>query len=55
MTPLPTTEKNSAGVLQCVRESATVRARADLGSPVHQIIDAGFYLVDSGEPLNAFK
>lgn len=38
-----------------VRDAAAVRARADVGIPVHQIIDAGFYLVDSGEPLNAFK
>lgn len=38
-----------------VRDAAAVRARADVEIPVHQIIDAGFYLVDSGEPLNAFK
>lgn len=38
-----------------VRDAAAVRASANLGGPIHQIIDAGFYLVDLGEPLNAFK
>lgn len=58
--PLPRTSWSAAwwppvceGIF--IRDGAAGRARAHLGGAAHQIADAGFYPIDAGEPLNAFK